>query len=405
MNTVKSHRGVVTAAAVGILLFASVSRVFADQVPEIIHVDVDTPTRALIVEGHNFGTKTGWALLQGSSGTILAQLVTGSWADDVIVAFLPATLQPGTYRLTVVRAKNGKAALDKADNAADEIDFTWGAQGPAGPAGPQGPAGPKGDPGAQGAAGPQGPAGPQGAQGPTGPKGDTGAVGPTGPLGPAGPVGATGPVGPAGPAGPVGAAGPVGPQGPAGPMGPKGDVGPQGVAGPAGPQGPQGAQGPVGATGAPGAVGPIGPQGPQGPQGVPGTVLNTTQQLQPFNISSTLQVVPGNVTFTTSDPTGTVNVHVEADGDVMATGNAGTYSLFELRLVVDGVAVRTVRSQVVNMGTGNQSNTWRMHALTSVAAGTHEAHVEARTLSSTANPVTLNFMSGRVSAVVIRQQF
>jgi hypothetical protein len=116
-----------------------------------------------------------------------------------------------------------------------------------------------------------------------------------------------------------------------------------------------------------------------------------------------VQSVPGNVMFSTTDPAGTVNVHVEADGDVMATGNAGTYCLYELRLVVDGVAVRTVRSQVLNMGTGNQSNTWRMHALTSVAPGNHEAHVEVRSITSTANPVTLNFLSGRLSAVVIRQ--
>jgi hypothetical protein len=140
----------------------------------------------------------------------------------------------------------------------------------------------------------------------------------------------------------------------------------------------------------------MGPQGQQGPQGLSGTVLNTTQQLLAFNLSATLQPVPGSVTFTTSDPAGTVNVHVEADGDVMATGNAGTYCLFELRLVVDGVAVRTVRSQVLNMGTGNQSNTWRLHALTAVGPGSHEAHVEVR---------SLDFMSGRLSAVAIRQQF
>ena len=123
------RRGVVTAAAVGMLLFASVSKVFAEQVPEIVHVDVDVPTRAIIIEGHDFGKRVGWALLQGLSGTVLAQLTIGSWSDEVVVAFLPKTAQPGTYRLTVVRSKNGKvSAFDHADNAADEIDFTWGAQ-------------------------------------------------------------------------------------------------------------------------------------------------------------------------------------------------------------------------------------------------------------------------------------
>jgi hypothetical protein len=352
MMTQKPHHRFVTAAAVGILLFASVSRVFAEQPPEIVHVDVDAPTRAVLVEGHRFGNRTGYALLQGSSGTVLAQLTTGSWTDDFIVAFLPPQLQPGTYRLTIVKGRNGKAGLerlDKADNYADEIDFTWGAQGPAGPAGPRGLAGPKGDPGT------------------------------------------------------VGPAGVAGPAGPAGPVGPKGDTGAQGVAGPVGPQGPQGATGSVGPTGAIGPIGPAGPQGAAGAQGPAGTVLNTTQQLLAFNMTSTLQTIPGNVTFTTNDPAGTTNVHIEADGDVMATGSSGTYCLFELRLVVDGVAVRTVRSQVLNMGAGNQSNTWRMHALSSVAAGAHEAHVEARILTANANPVTLNFMSGRLSAVVIRQ--
>jgi Collagen triple helix repeat (20 copies) len=402
MNTSKSHRGFMTAAAVGMLLFASVSRVFAEQVPEIVRVDVDIPTRALIVEGHNFGNKTGWTLLQGSSGTILAQLVTGSWGDDVIVAFLPASLQPGTYRLTVVRAKNGKGNLDKADNAADEIDFTWGAQGPAGP---QGPVGPKGVAGLQGLTGPAGPAG---SQGQTGPKGDTGAAGPAGPVGPVGPAG---PVGPVGPAGPAGVVGPVGPAGPAGPAGPKGDAGPQGVAGPAGaqgPQGPQGLQGPVGTTGATGAVGtigPIGPQGSQGPQGAPGVVLSTTQQLLATTILTTVQTVPGNLTFSTTDPAGTVNALIEADGDVLASGNSGTYCLFELRLIVDNVAVRTVRSQVSNAGGGNLSNTWHVHSMVSLPPGSHEIHVDVVRVAATANPVTLNNMSGRLSAVVLRQQF
>jgi hypothetical protein len=371
MKTLKSRRGVVTAAAVGILLFASVSRVFADQAPEIMRVDVDVPTRAIIIEGHNFGKRVGWTLLQGSSGTILAQLTTGSWSDDVIVAFLPNGLQPGTYRMTVVRAKNGRPSpfdhLDHADNLADEIDFTWGAQGPAGP---RGPAGPKGDLGAQGPVGPEGLAGAQGPQGPAGPKGDAGAAGAAGP---------------AGPVGPAGSAGAVGPAGPAGPQGPVGTTGATGVAGPMGPMGPQG------------------PQGPQGSQGASGVVSSTTQQLLAMNIGTTAQPVPGNVTFTTTDPAGTVSALIEADGDVMATGSSGTYYLFELRLVVDGTVVRTVRSQVVNMAGGNQSNTWHLHTLASMPPGSHEAHIEVVRVAGTANPATLNFNSGRVSAVVIRQ--
>ena len=43
------------------------------------------PTRAIIIEGHDFGKRLGWALLQGSSGTVLAQLTIGSWSDEVVV--------------------------------------------------------------------------------------------------------------------------------------------------------------------------------------------------------------------------------------------------------------------------------------------------------------------------------
>jgi len=150
-------------------------------------------------------------------------------------------------------------------------------------------------------------------------------------------------------------------------------------------------------------MGPQGPQGLQGPQGISGALLSTTQQLLATNVLTTVQSVPGNLTFTTTDPAGTVNALVEADGDVMASGNSGTYCLFELRLVVDNTVMRTVRSQVVNMAGGNQSNTWHMHTLVSLSPGSHEVHVDVVRVAATANPVTLNFNSGRVSAVVLKQ--
>jgi len=166
-----------------------------------------------------------------------------------------------------------------------------------------------------------------------------------------------------------------------------------------------GATGAAGLVGPVGPIGPVGPQGPQGAQGAQGVVLSATQQLLATNVLTTVQTVPGNVTFTTTDPAGTVNALIEADGDVMASGNSGTYCMFELRLIVDGTAVRIVRSQVVNMGGGNLSNTWHVHSLVSLPPGSHEVHVDVVRVAATANPVTLNFFSGRVSAVVIRQQF
>jgi len=55
------------------------------------------------------------------------------------------------------------------------------------------------------------------------------------------------------------------------------------------------------------------------------------------------------------------------------------------------------------MVAGNQSSTWHLHSLAPLGPGSHEVHVEVRSLSSNANPVTLNFMSGRITAVVIRK--
>jgi len=83
-----------------------------------------------------------------------------------IVAELPASIEPGTYRLVVSRGPGRflQAAMDVTIGAV-------GRQGPAGEPGPRGEHGPQGPPGPSGPQGLQGPSGPQGPPGPSGPAG------------------------------------------------------------------------------------------------------------------------------------------------------------------------------------------------------------------------------------------
>jgi hypothetical protein len=122
-----------------------------------------------------------------------APLTIASFTNTQIVAKLPANTAAGTYVMIVANSLG----------EFNEVDLTFGANGP------QGPIGPSGVNGAQGPAGPVGPAGPKGAAGPAGALGLTGAIGPAGPAGPEGLMGNPGPAGAARPAGPVGPAGGV----------------------------------------------------------------------------------------------------------------------------------------------------------------------------------------------------
>ncbi len=236
--------------------------------------------------------------------------VAGVYEDEV-VAYLPPTLLPGTYRVTMsaMGATSGRGqGLNMVDVAVGPQGLRGeqgprgdkgatgeqglrgdkglaGEQGPRGDQGPQGPegkAGPQGDKGLAGEQGPRGDQGPQGPEGKAGPQGDKGLAGEQGPRGdqgPQGPEGVAGPQGDKGLAGDQGPRGDQGLQGERGVAGPRGDQGPQGsigVTGPRGDQGPQGVagvpgpEGPRGSSGPQGPVGPIGPRGPQGPQGLPG---------------------------------------------------------------------------------------------------------------------------------------
>ncbi len=96
-----------------------------------------------------------------------------SQSATLIVAQLPAGIEPGTYRLVVWRGPDARG-FHKA-----EMDVTLGAgglQGPEGPAGPEGPMGDPGPPGLPGKDGERGDAGPQGLRGDVGPPGPAGAA-------------------------------------------------------------------------------------------------------------------------------------------------------------------------------------------------------------------------------------
>ncbi len=198
--------------------------------------------------------------------------------SEGILAFLPADIEDGTYRVSV---------YDEADGGSRQgfnvVDVTIGTQGPqgvvgaTGPPGPRGVRGTKGEPGPAGTPGAKGEMGPQGPQGIAGEAGEAGAPGPPGPPGPqgiAGAAGAPGAKGEVGPRGIAGVAGPPGAKGEPGPQGLRGEVGAQGEkGGDAGPVGPRGLAGPRGIRGDDGPTGPRGlrgergSEGPQGPRG------------------------------------------------------------------------------------------------------------------------------------------
>lgn len=145
---------------------------------EISKVEADLVGGYLYVSGENFGRRDQLTLnLAGEPLTVLVK------TDVQLIAALPPSTQPGTYRL-VLRKGQGSDILDS-------VDVTIGNTGPSGATGPQGPQGEAGAPGPAGSQGDPGPQGAQGVQGPQGNPGTQGAPGPQGPQGPQGPAGPT----------------------------------------------------------------------------------------------------------------------------------------------------------------------------------------------------------------------
>jgi hypothetical protein len=155
---------------------------------------VDEGFTEIVIHGQNFDR--GRYLATNLGG---AELQVFDHTSDLIKAYLPPGITPGSYLLTV-RTGNRIRQFDA-------FELTIGNEGPEGPPGPRGPDGPMGPPGADGPAGLQGPAGPVGERGPPGFPGRPGAPGADG---------ATGAKGDRGPQGLQGLQGPEGPQGPPG---------------------------------------------------------------------------------------------------------------------------------------------------------------------------------------------
>jgi hypothetical protein len=119
----------------------------------------------LFLRGENFMRRSNDQVSVSLSGVTLG-LVSQSEAE--ILARLPSGIEPGTYRLVVIRSGPVPGA--------DAMDVTLGAAGPAGPEGQVGPQGPMGDTGPQGLPGIQGPPGEDGKDGEPGPVGPEGLV-------------------------------------------------------------------------------------------------------------------------------------------------------------------------------------------------------------------------------------
>lgn len=190
-----------TALALSAPLFA------ADKGPVI--TSVAEVANTITIRGASFNQAKG--PLQVFVSGFDTPLLVSSYADDTIVALLPANIAPGSYLLSLVNK-----------HAGDDLAFTLGVQGSKGEKGETGGIGPQGPQGNTGGIGPQGPQGNTGGIGPQGPQGTTGGIGPQGPQG------NTGGIGPQGPKGDKGETGGLGPEGPKGDKGDTGGVGPQG---------------------------------------------------------------------------------------------------------------------------------------------------------------------------------
>jgi hypothetical protein len=285
----------------------------------------------LRILGENF-TRTAndrvYVTLSGELLTVVTQ------SETEVLAQLPAGIEPGTYRLVVVR--------DGLLPGIDAMDATLGAAGPTGPEGTQGPAGPTGPPGLDGlngAPGATGPTGPTGPQGPTGPKGmnwrsawDAGAqyvkddaVQYEGSSWVALQDNTNTPPEPGGTWTLVAAKGDEGSPGPQGPTGPPGFDGLNGAPGATGPTGPTGPQGPTG---------PVGLQGPPGPPGdaVPNRVIvDATGELGYTTITAALAAIAptAETPFVVHVLPGTYNEVVEMKSYVHLEGAGSDWTLLD----------------------------------------------------------------------------
>ena len=106
-----------------------------------------------------------------------------------------------------------------------------------------------------------------------------------------------------------------------------------------------------------------------------------------------------------SSPSGrSVVALVEAEGDVLLMAAASNYAKVELRLVVDGVVERVLRTSILNYLLREQSAAWRLHTLITLPEGAHQFYVEAHTTTvSGGGSVIVNSTPGRLSVALLGQ--
>jgi len=92
----------------------------------------------------------------------------------------------------------------------------------------------------------------------------------------------------------------------------------------------------------------------------------------------------------------------EADGNLFLSAGSGTYGVVEIKMVLDGVTVQTIKTEVLNYLAGNLSNAWHLHTMRPVAGGTHDLHLEARVLSTTGSVQINSPNAGRLSLILLR---
>jgi hypothetical protein len=121
----------------------------------------------------------------------------------------------------------------------------------------------------------------------------------------------------------------------------------------------------------------------------------------PLSNSSYL-IIPSSVTL--SVPAGvTASALVNAEGDIFASTGTGSQGLVEVHLVIDGVAVRTVRASSTNLTVNSMPSPWHLGIIKSLEPGSHEFHVEAEILFPFAGTVTANAAPGNLSVALLRQ--
>jgi len=95
------------AAAATVILLATASTASAQ--PEIVRADADLESGVVTALGHGFGTTSGRAVLNGSRGSLFAELIAITWTDTEVVALLPSGLPDGAYHLEISTRPNGKS--------------------------------------------------------------------------------------------------------------------------------------------------------------------------------------------------------------------------------------------------------------------------------------------------------